>query len=127
MSQTTYHDVVDQGVQAVAFLADSEVTVSRYFVLFRRYRVSPALSYWWREARRSSLGCFLLFTDSDECRLFQKDSQKYGIDADQCLVAPRDLHAHFASDYRARIIENASTSADTLSTLISYNAVPESI
>ena len=120
MSQTTYHDVLDEELQGIAFLASNSVIYSSWFWLWHTFNVVPEVIYWWKEFDGCSLDLYMLFEDPKDCARFHNDCVTFGIHPDNCIVVPSSLHSRFITDNRVKIIYDVRESEEQLSLIAAH-------
>jgi hypothetical protein len=125
MTQTTYHDVVREEIEAIAFLA-SYAVIDYSFLWWHKYAINADFAYWWRMFDSCCVDRFLLFTDSGECYKFKRMSEQYGVDPATCEVVPPNLYDNFVDTRHARIIHSLEEDEAVLSIMHAHFSKPES-
>jgi hypothetical protein len=125
MTRNLYHDVVNDDVLGIAFLASNSI-IDYSFLWWHKYAIVSEVSYWWKEFDRCVLDRYMLFTDQEQCYKFRKVSVNYDIEADSCIVVPPSLYDTFAASQHVRIVHSVDDDAETLSIMSAHHSRPES-
>lgn len=125
MSQNQYHDVVNDDVLGIAFLASNAI-LDYSFLRWTKYVIVPEVAYWWNEFDRCNIERHMLFTDVGQRNKFSKVSEQYGIDPAACDVVPPSLYDNYVQFHHVRIIHNVHEDEAVLSIMSAHYSRPES-
>lgn len=125
MTTERYHDVVQEDIEGIAFLAHNAL-LDYSFLWWTKYSLAPEVSYWWNEFDRCNVQRYMLFTDQGQCSKFSKVSAAHGIDPECCIVVPPSLYDNFVHTRHVRIIHDVYEDEAVLSIMSAHYSKPES-
>lgn len=125
MTTERYHDVVNEDVLGIAFLASNSI-IDYSFLWWTKYHIVPDVSYWWNQFDRCCVERHMLFSDVGQRNKFSEVSEAYGIDPAACDVCPPSLYDSYVQFHHVRIIHDVTVEEASLSIMYTHFSKPES-